>query len=113
MREKSFVCAKSVVYRSMLKRNNCFIGLLFNFTIAKNIPYLNNTFEDFIIAFFDLQGIKKNGSVLCLPLETRGSFKRTYLRFSNGAVITALRVTVYGTNAAARARLITTVIMSW
>ena len=36
-----------------------------------------------------------------------------YLRFSNGAVTTCLRVTVYGTNAAARARLITTLIISW
>lgn len=36
-----------------------------------------------------------------------------YFKFSNGAVTTALRVTVYGTRAAARARLITVEIISW
>jgi len=38
---------------------------------------------------------------------------KTYFRFSNGAVTTCLRVTTYGTNAAARARLITVEIISW
>ena len=48
----------------------------------------------------------------CIKPHMSGT-KKTYFRFSNGAVITCLRVTVYGTNAAARALLITVEIMSW
>lgn len=42
-----------------------------------------------------------------------GHLIENYLKFSNGAVTTVLRVTVYGTNAAARALFITVAIMSW